>query len=50
VWEELDGKRSAKEIACLLAERYQREVSVVLPEILAFLIELERRQLVQAVI
>jgi pyrroloquinoline quinone biosynthesis protein D len=50
VWELLDGKRSAAAIAHDVALRFARDEQAVLKDVLAFLDELEKRQLVVPVV
>ena len=50
VWELLDGRRSAADIARDVATRFARDEQVVLADVLAFLAELEKRRLVVPVV
>jgi hypothetical protein len=49
VWDLVDGARSAGDIAGAIASEFGREATEVLGDVLAFLGELERRQLVVVV-
>jgi hypothetical protein len=50
VWELLDGRRSAADIARDVAARFARDEQSVLADVLAFLGELEKRRLVVPVV